>query len=122
MPAAGFSGTPVLVNGGVIGHLKRIIADQSGERRAEFGLLYACPIQYVQKLLPPGAPQVSSQAVRELRREMLDEWLAALMDEHRAAHKHLLGEINPVSYTRVERQIQDLEEKMDKLAKQRDSL
>lgn len=48
--AQGFSGTPVLSNGVVIGHLKRIIPNS--DDRAEMGTLYASPVQSVISLLP----------------------------------------------------------------------
>lgn len=53
----GFSGTPVSVNGYIIGHLKRIIpATHSDELdRSEMGILYACPARFIEEMLPPEA-------------------------------------------------------------------
>jgi hypothetical protein len=45
-PPQGFSGTPVLVNGYVVGHLKRIIPGARKDNNASqamMGTLYACP-------------------------------------------------------------------------------
>jgi hypothetical protein len=53
--AQGFSGTPVLVAGYVIGHLKKIIPSDSIDRvppRALMGTLYACPSRFIANLLP----------------------------------------------------------------------
>ena len=52
----GFSGTPVLVGGYVVGHLKRIIPNIPSDKtppRAMMGTLYACPSRVIAKLLPP---------------------------------------------------------------------
>jgi hypothetical protein len=57
----GFSGTPVLVGGYVVGHLKQIIPNESdGDDdtslpRAEMGTLYACPSRAIARLLPSAA-------------------------------------------------------------------
>ena len=50
--AQGFSGTPVLNSGAVIGHLKRIIPNS--DDHAEMGTLYASPAQSLMDLLPRG--------------------------------------------------------------------
>ncbi|MBI4752713.1 MAG: serine protease [Acidobacteria bacterium] len=61
----GFSGTPVNVNGYIIGHLKRIIPTNQGDElsRAEMGILYACPTRYIEEMLPPEAktPELEPQ-------------------------------------------------------------
>jgi hypothetical protein len=54
-PPQGFSGTPVLVGGYVVGHLKKIIPSARTENApslAMMGTLYACPSRLVTKLLP----------------------------------------------------------------------
>lgn len=54
-PPQGFSGTPVLIGGRVVGHLKRIIPNQSYGTtavRAMMGTLYACPLNALYKSLP----------------------------------------------------------------------
>jgi hypothetical protein len=54
-PPQGFSGTPVLVGGYVVGHLKRIIPGAQTDNspaRAMMGTLYACPSRSVTKLMP----------------------------------------------------------------------
>jgi Cdc6-like AAA superfamily ATPase len=45
----GLSGTPVLVNGAVIGHLRRIIPGAANQ--ASFGMVYLTPAQFIQDLL-----------------------------------------------------------------------
>lgn len=60
-PPQGFSGTPILVGGYVVGHLKRIIpntADGNSPARAMMGTLYACPSRLVANLLPQSARKV----------------------------------------------------------------
>lgn len=49
MPAAGLSGAPVIVNGKVIGHLRRALVSQAATSETEVvgGTLYACPIGMV---------------------------------------------------------------------------
>jgi hypothetical protein len=51
----GFSGSPVCVRGGVIGHLNWIIPDE--DSASQLGLVYACPIQSVESLLPQPLPK-----------------------------------------------------------------
>jgi hypothetical protein len=62
----GFSGTPVLIDGAVAGHMRSVIGDDSTPPRAEYGLVYACPARFVMELAnlqprrsgpipPPGA-------------------------------------------------------------------
>ncbi|HKP82076.1 MAG TPA: AAA-like domain-containing protein [Pyrinomonadaceae bacterium] len=54
-PPQGFSGTPVLVDGYVVGHLKKIIPGARTDNtssRAMMGTLYACPSRLVTRLLP----------------------------------------------------------------------
>ena len=54
-PPQGFSGTPVMVGGYVVGHLKKIIPGaptDNSPSRAMMGTLYACPSRLVTKLLP----------------------------------------------------------------------
>ena len=50
-PLHGFSGSPVLVNGAVVGHLTKHLGDPDDRRRAAYGLVYACPIRAVGALL-----------------------------------------------------------------------
>lgn len=48
----GFSGSPVVVDGVIVGHLRSILlAPNATEDRAEMGVLFACPSQYVQAYL-----------------------------------------------------------------------
>jgi tetratricopeptide (TPR) repeat protein len=50
-PLHGFSGSPVLVHGAVVGHLTKHLGDPDDRRRAAYGLVYACPVRAVQALL-----------------------------------------------------------------------
>src|SRR5215510_2455692 len=50
-PLHGFSGSPVLVDGAVIGHLTKHLGDPNDRRRAAYVLVYACPITAVRKIL-----------------------------------------------------------------------
>jgi tetratricopeptide (TPR) repeat protein len=67
--AHGFSGSPVLVNGRVIGHLKRIVGDPDSPTRAAFGTIYGTHSAAVASLLgiPLGVQHVVPPPVRELR-------------------------------------------------------
>ncbi len=78
--AHGFSGSPVLVNGHVIGHLKRIVGDPDSPARAAFGTMYGTHSAAVANLLgiPLGVQHVVPPPVRELR-----ELLPALQDGER---------------------------------------
>lgn len=53
-PPQGFSGSPVLVSGQVVGHLKQIIPnpEDNTAHRAMMGTVYACPSEVIRKLLP----------------------------------------------------------------------
>jgi tetratricopeptide (TPR) repeat protein len=50
-PLHGFSGSPVLVAGALVGHLTKHIGDADDKRRAAYGYVYACPIEAVVRLL-----------------------------------------------------------------------
>lgn len=50
-PLHGFSGSPVVVAGALVGHLTKHIGDADDKRRAAYGYVYACPIEAVVKLL-----------------------------------------------------------------------
>ena len=50
-PLHGFSGSPVLVEGAVVGHLTKYIGDPNDRSRAAYGYVYACPIEAVRALL-----------------------------------------------------------------------
>lgn len=56
-PIHGFSGSPVLVNGIVVGHLKRILGDPNDQARAAFGKVYATPVSALHALLNCNMPQ-----------------------------------------------------------------
>ena len=50
-PLHGFSGSPVVVGGALVGHLTKHIGDVDDRRRAAFGYVFASPIAAVVKLL-----------------------------------------------------------------------
>jgi tetratricopeptide (TPR) repeat protein len=50
-PLHGFSGSPVTVDGALIGHIIKHIGDPDNPARAAFGYVYACPISAVTALL-----------------------------------------------------------------------
>jgi hypothetical protein len=49
-PLHGFSGSPVLVEGAVIGHIKRFVQDPDNPLRPAYGLVYATPSSAILKL------------------------------------------------------------------------
>jgi tetratricopeptide (TPR) repeat protein len=51
-PPHGFSGSPVMVNGFVVGHLKRILEDPDFKRHVAYGTVYAARAEDFLKLLP----------------------------------------------------------------------
>lgn len=62
-PLHGFSGSPVVVDGALVGHLVRHIGDPEDRKRAAFGYVFACPIDKVSALLEqPPAPQAIAPA------------------------------------------------------------
>lgn len=50
-PLHGFSGSPVIVEGALVGHLTKHIGDPDDKTRAAFGFVFACPIRAVVNLL-----------------------------------------------------------------------
>jgi tetratricopeptide (TPR) repeat protein len=60
-PLHGFSGSPVTVEGALIGHIIKHIGDPDDPARAAFGYVYACPIAAVTALLdvPAKALQIT---------------------------------------------------------------
>ena len=50
-PLHGFSGTPVLVDGAVVGHVIRHVGDPDDSRRPAYGLIFASPIAGILSLL-----------------------------------------------------------------------
>jgi TIR domain/Trypsin-like peptidase domain len=71
-PLGGFSGSPVMVAGLVVGHLKRVLSSKDRPGRPELGYLFATPgseilrvlgwpvqrVDAVAKVEPPSAPQI----------------------------------------------------------------
>jgi tetratricopeptide (TPR) repeat protein len=50
-PLRGFSGSPVTVDGAVVGHFKKHLGDPDDRGRAAYGVVYACPVDAVRQLL-----------------------------------------------------------------------
>ena len=50
-PLHGFSGSPVLVEGALVGQMARVIGDPDDAKRPAFGQIFATPIKYVEALL-----------------------------------------------------------------------
>lgn len=61
-PLHGFSGSPVLVNGAVIGHLTKYLGDPENRTRAAYGYVFACPVGAVRDLLDVAQPPVALAA------------------------------------------------------------
>ena len=66
-PMGGFSGSPVIIDGLVVGHVKRIFDDPDRPGRPLYGILYAVPSAEILKLLgwegvatPPSPPPPNS--------------------------------------------------------------
>ena len=68
-PLHGFSGSPVVVEGALIGHLVKHIGEIDDRRRAAYGYAYACPISAVTALLPalPAAQPIAPPAITTVR-------------------------------------------------------
>jgi len=90
-PLHGFSGSPVIVDGVVVGHLKRFLSDPYEPTRPAYGKVYATRAACVNNLLDGTAlaepitvkpPQVGSPAyevhLRQVR-TLLDQWSKAEM-------------------------------------------
>jgi tetratricopeptide (TPR) repeat protein len=67
-PLHGFSGSPVLVNGAVVGHLTKYVGDPDDRKRAAYGFVFACPVAAVRDLLDVAHPtvQLSSPGITQL--------------------------------------------------------
>jgi tetratricopeptide (TPR) repeat protein len=66
-PLVGFSGTPVVVDGAVVGHMIRHVGDPNDRKRPAFGVIYAAPIEGVEALLDV---KPSKQAIRPAKLAM----------------------------------------------------
>ena len=98
-PLHGFSGTPVLVEGLVVGHIKRYIKDKESPLRPAYGYVYATPSADVLNLLgvapavpavDPPLPLFPTRALGERKDDRYDvfvsyrstdrKWAVALVD------------------------------------------
>lgn len=94
-PAGGFSGSPVVVNGAVIGHLKRIIADKDFRGRPCFGLVWATPASAVaallgQRLAPAQPPGPAAKRWDDVQSAATDELLLEVRSAAAAGPRRLL--------------------------------
>lgn len=88
-PLHGFSGSPIIVDGMVVGHLKRFLSDPDEPTRPAYGKVYATRAACVNNLLdgaalaeplPVTPPQVHTQAYEvhlHKVRTLLDSWAKA---------------------------------------------
>lgn len=90
-PLHGFSGSPVIVDGVVVGHLKRFLSDPSEPTRPAYGKVYATRAACVNSLLddatlaapisvkPPQVGSPAHEAHLQQVRALLDRWSRADM-------------------------------------------
>lgn len=95
VPLQGFSGSPVVIAGHVVGHLKRVIPDAKGG--AMFGLVYACPARFIEALLPHEPPQPTAMLQPQAPKAAYDRrWYIPRTDEERLARDYLSYPGQPV--------------------------
>ncbi len=91
-PMHGFSGSPVVVDGQVIGHVKRFLSDSADKLRPAFGKVYATPSASVHALLRRCRPATAADSLppvslpaagSEAARADVDK-LKAMLDASRA--------------------------------------
>jgi tetratricopeptide (TPR) repeat protein len=76
-PIHGFSGSPVVIQGAVVGHLRKYLGDPDDRKRAAYGYIYATPILAVRALLGDQAGVEVRQLAPE-RIESLAEHIPSL--------------------------------------------
>jgi hypothetical protein len=95
-PLHGFSGSPVVVDGAVVGHIKRFLSDPDNEKRPAFGKVYAVKADCVSALLgrpamgprpavdapPPDSAPHASQVKKVL--DLLERWSGRDMPHEKA--------------------------------------
>lgn len=84
--AQGFSGSPVLIRGACIGHLKQVVPDRgdivSGRPYAQLGYLFICPASFVKKLSPTLSVVVRTAMRRVPTRVAIRNLLRVIMQEN----------------------------------------
>ena len=105
-PLHGFSGTPILVSGVVVGHMIRHVGDPDDLKRPAFGMIYAAPIRGVEAILdvkpakrhvdPPKLTEAKG-FVEEMRKSGAQQAreLDAPKDATLASAKILIGQNRP---------------------------
>jgi hypothetical protein len=77
-PIHGFSGSPVMIGGALVGHLTKGLPDRDDTARIAFGFGYACPISAVVALLPEGVEPLFAPPASPLP----PHWRALLAEFH----------------------------------------
>jgi hypothetical protein len=93
----GYSGSPVVVDGAVVGHLGRVLVDNEGERpSAEMGLVFATPGREVLRFWRGEAPSsVASGPAQPPGAAYSEEWYCPRPDCERRALAYLEGPGHP---------------------------
>jgi len=71
-PLKGYSGSPILIDGQVVGHLKPGIPDADGG--STVGTLHDCPIRFVETLLPAGYTPAQARRPPQAARASYDPY------------------------------------------------
>jgi len=79
-PLHGFSGSPALVQGAVVGHLRKHLGDPDDRTRGAYGYVYACPVTAVRALL--GDIQIESRDIDQPLIESVSDHFPRLADDH----------------------------------------
>lgn len=87
----GFSGSPVWANGGVVGHLKRIIADKEDPERSELGVLYASDLRDIQALLGTSPGSGEPKSLQPPNCAYDSDWYVGRGPQEKEAIAHLLN-------------------------------
>ncbi|WP_041791781.1 AAA-like domain-containing protein [Stigmatella aurantiaca] len=93
----GYSGSPVIVNGAVAGHLRRVLIDSAADRAsAEMGLVFATPGREVLRFLLADAPPAAAPGPAQPPGAAYQpEWYIPRPDCERRALAHLEGPGSP---------------------------
>lgn len=93
----GFSGGPVVVNGQVAGHLRRIVVDPTSTRPdAQMGVLYATPVAEIVSLVRKHAPVARVVPPPVVTGAYREAWYVRRIKAEQKAHAALENEGSPV--------------------------